>query len=155
MLNPEHKAKISAKLKALWANPEYRTRCSAAIKKAKAGPMKKSTKRLISEAQKRHWADPTWREWQLARRAGLHQSLTPEEAEAWRQRARVAMQNYWDTAPPRKAAKHKKALAENMSEIVECPVCHLRGGKVILGRWHFDNCDPNRKTRTKKKQGLV
>jgi len=154
MLNPEHKAKISAKLTALWANPEYRARCCAAIKKAKEGPMKASTKRLIGEAQKRHWADPTWREWQLARRSAKYAQLTPEQQAAWVARSRVAMQAYWETASPKKAAQHKAKLAKNMSTLVQCPVCQLWGGKAIMHRWHFDNCVPGRKTRKKKQQGL-
>ena len=153
-MTPEHKAKIAAALRALWADPTYRKRCTAGIRKAKCRPMKASTKRLIGDAQLRLWADPVWRAWQLEQRAGRFAELSPQEVEEWRQRSKVAMETYWEEAPPRKAAKHRKKLATNMSRIVKCPACGLEGGHVIMHRFHFDNCVPGRQTRKKKAQGL-
>lgn len=123
--DPEYRAKMSESMKKQWEDPEYRVKHNKSMKKVWQDPeyrakqsenMKKfnqdpERRAKMSESMKKVWQDPVYRA-----------NMTESRKKVWED------------------PKHRAKQSENMTEKSPCEHCGKMVNKLLMARWHGDNC---------------
>jgi hypothetical protein len=113
-LTAEHKEKVGAASKRLWASADYRNKVTEAINSA----MTDAEKQLRSNRTKKLWADPVYRERAVQSRIGKSRNkgyrCTPEQIENRRRAARISnmKRNYGDKWKEEYAVRYPMHLGD-------------------------------------------
>lgn len=122
--DPERRALHSEKIKIRTADPEYRTRLSAAIKNSTASPESRDRK---SKAAKNKWADPEYR---VRVRKAIESSLTDPKIRIKQSEATKAA-----LADPEIRARMSKSMKKAFSS----PEIRARRSEAVQGRIWVNN----------------